>query len=41
MITIAAPNHLHAPITIDAAAAGKHVIVREADGDDARPSATR
>ena len=26
MITIAAPNHLHAPITVDAAAAGKHVV---------------
>ena len=29
MITIAAPNHLHAPITIDAAAAGKHVVVEK------------
>jgi hypothetical protein len=26
MISISAPNHLHAPITIDAARAGKHVV---------------
>lgn len=26
MITIAAPNHLHCQITVDAAAAGKHVV---------------
>lgn len=26
MVTIAAPNHLHAPMTIDAARAGKHIV---------------
>src|SRR5512140_2631733 len=26
MATIAAPNHLHAPMTIDLARAGKHVV---------------
>ncbi len=34
MVIIALPLHLHAPVTIEAMEKGKHVLVREADGQD-------
>jgi len=38
MVTIAAPNALHAEMTIAAAHAGKHVVLREAAVHDPRRS---